>query len=150
MSWSRSRSIQQLIVLAPPAASAPPTTTASISQTDGTPPSARNIGGTAVTSSSSMTRGLVSRMYDADVATDGPHGGVDGERDATVELAAAHEMTDLALHARRRVPGDRALERRTSRRRASTVPVLTSFFFGVESSKSLPSDLEGVRDRRPC
>ena len=61
ITWSRSRSIQQLIVLAPPAERAPPSSTAAISPSDGSPSSARTIAGTVVTSRSSMTRGFVSR-----------------------------------------------------------------------------------------
>ena len=63
ITWSRSRSIQQLIVLAPPAESAPPSSTAPIRPSEGSPFSARTIAGTVVTSRSSMTRGFVSMKY---------------------------------------------------------------------------------------
>src|SRR3954451_24694760 len=51
------------MVLAPPAASAPPASTSTISDELGNSPAARIIAGTVVTSSSSITRGLVSRKY---------------------------------------------------------------------------------------
>ena len=56
---SMSRSSTQFKALAEPAERVPPTIVASTSHNDGTPPSARNITGTVVTSSSSMMRGLV-------------------------------------------------------------------------------------------
>src|SRR5207237_2128947 len=73
--WQRApvRALHQLIaitfdptimVFAPPAASAPPVTTAAIKPRRGIPRCARIIGGTAVTSSNSMTRGLVRRTYE--------------------------------------------------------------------------------------
>ena len=61
--WSRSRSIQQLMVLAPPAASAPPIRTSRIRPSDGISPAARIIAGSVVTSRSSITRGLVRWKY---------------------------------------------------------------------------------------
>jgi hypothetical protein len=57
---SMSRSMTQLMVLAPPAARVPPTSVTRISPSDGMPRSARTMAGTVVTSSSSMIRGLVS------------------------------------------------------------------------------------------
>ena len=51
--------VEQFKALAEPAERVPPTIVASTSHNDGTPPSARNITGTVVTSSSSMMRGLV-------------------------------------------------------------------------------------------
>src|SRR5215510_15487623 len=69
ITWSRSRSIQQLMVLAPPAAKAPPTSTSITSSTGGKWPWARIIAGSVVTSRSSMTRGLVSCTYDHVVAS---------------------------------------------------------------------------------
>ena len=59
ISASMSRSYQQLIALAPAAASQPPTTVARTSVHSGTPRAAMIIAATAVTSRSTMTRGLV-------------------------------------------------------------------------------------------
>ena len=55
-----SRSMSMLKVLAPAAASVPPTTVSTTRAADGTPRAATNMGGTVVTKSSSMMRGLVS------------------------------------------------------------------------------------------
>ena len=63
MTSSMSRSTYMLIAFAPPAARVPPKTTAAMSHRDGTPPAARTMVGTVVTSSSSMIRGFVSAMY---------------------------------------------------------------------------------------
>ena len=57
---SMSASITQLSALALPAAMVPPTSTANTVHGEGKPRAARNIAGRAVTSSSSMTRGLIS------------------------------------------------------------------------------------------
>ena len=50
---------------ADPAESVPPTTVAATSPSAGTPPAAKNITGTVVSSSSSITRGLVRPTYAA-------------------------------------------------------------------------------------
>ena len=59
MSRSMSRSITMFRALAPPAARVPPTRVATTRPSDGQPFCATTIGGTVVTSSSSMIRGLV-------------------------------------------------------------------------------------------
>src|SRR3954447_14826582 len=82
-----SRSSTQFNVLALPAASVPPTTVAATNQSDGTPPSARNITGTVVNSSSSTMRGLVSATYAASTAS-GPG------RDARTAIGSGDESTD--------------------------------------------------------
>jgi hypothetical protein len=60
---SMSRSSTQLKTLALAAAKHPPTMVSRTRSSGGTPPAARNIAGTVVTSSSSMIRGLVRFTY---------------------------------------------------------------------------------------
>src|SRR3954447_23411063 len=62
---SMARAETQLNTDADPAETAPPTTVATTSPRSGTPPAAKNITGTVVSSSSSITRGLVSPTYAA-------------------------------------------------------------------------------------
>jgi hypothetical protein len=59
MTASMSRSRTMLNTFAAPAVRVPPSSVARISQPPGQPPAARNMGGTVVTSSSSMIRGFV-------------------------------------------------------------------------------------------
>src|SRR5205085_11594790 len=111
------RSIQQLMVLAPPAASAPPITTAAIKPSAGTPRCAKSIGGTAVTSNSSMTRGFVRRTYEPIVATSGRDRrsrGIVGCSIGYVESTGRMPRSfdhDLADHSRGGVTIEGALER---------------------------------------
>src|SRR5262245_42244246 len=58
-----SLSMTQLRVFALPAANVPPTRVAKTGHSGGTPPAARNITGTVVTSNSSMMRGFVKATY---------------------------------------------------------------------------------------
>ena len=82
------------------------------SPSGGNPCSARNIGGTAVTSSSSMTRGFVSRRYAPNVAPaarSGRRGGARAEPWSGSCRGRPATMTSLdddrALHARAAWPG---------------------------------------------
>src|SRR5665213_2432618 len=104
------------MVFAPPAASAPPNTTAAINPIGGTPCLARNIGGTAVMSSSSITRGFVRRTYAPTVENRGRGGASSGSVDGSISGDESTGRTcesadhDLADHPRGRMAVEGTLE----------------------------------------